>query len=299
METGGQGAAESQATPELGGMTDLPPGRPPGWPVWIATLVAMSLAEVESMIVWNSLGVVQGGVYALTTAPMFTSMGIWELTILGAAVVTESAYRGSNRPMADRLGWRSGRVRIWDLVFGVLLVLSSSFLIDGLLVASGLDYPAGREMAWFVNGISGSEFMLLLIVGSLAPGVCEEVFFRGLVLPRLAARHGALLGVVLSAALFGLVHRETVPVLGAAVTGLSLGWLALRSGTIVTGVIAHLLWNLCADLESWLLGPPLPTWTTWDFASAGAITVLAALALKVRWARLPPSAYRPSDEQRT
>lgn len=80
----------------------------------------------------------------------------------------------------------------------------------------------------------------LVAVGPLL----EEVLFRGLLLSALSNRYGDRTGLLLSSLLFALAHRSlwTFPYLLAG--GLVLGWLARRSGSLATCIVAHSLWNL-------------------------------------------------------
>jgi len=87
-----------------------------------------------------------------------------------------------------------------------------------------------------------------LVLG--APFV-EELFFRGLVLRSLARRFGPVIGVVGSSVLFGLVHFQTG--MGAAsdaalmcaigAFGLLLAYLAVRTGRLGPGLVAHATFN--------------------------------------------------------
>jgi membrane protease YdiL (CAAX protease family) len=80
-----------------------------------------------------------------------------------------------------------------------------------------------------------------LIVLALLPAFSEELVFRG-VFARSLARL-PIVAVVASAALFSVYHLVPAQMLGTFPLGLALGLLAVRSGSIVPGMIAHLLNN--------------------------------------------------------
>tara|TARA_B100001750_G_scaffold235528_2_gene238246 strand:- start:2533 stop:3396 length:864 start_codon:yes stop_codon:yes gene_type:complete len=67
----------------------------------------------------------------------------------------------------------------------------------------------------------------------------EEVFFRGLLLPGLAARHGAGPAVVLSALLFALLHFGWAAAGVAFVAGLLLGAVRVRAGSLWPSIALH------------------------------------------------------------
>ncbi len=80
-------------------------------------------------------------------------------------------------------------------------------------------------------------YMLMLAV-LLAP-ICEELFFRGLLVPRF--------GVVISAIVFGLLHftyGSILEVVGVMAIGLVLGMVFKKSKSITPCIVVHLLYNL-------------------------------------------------------
>lgn len=83
-----------------------------------------------------------------------------------------------------------------------------------------------------------SALAALLAVVVVAP-VGEELLFRGLVMPALRARYETATALAGSAALFGLSHVEPVAATGAAVAGLVLGAVALRTGSAWPAVAMH------------------------------------------------------------
>lgn len=87
-----------------------------------------------------------------------------------------------------------------------------------------------------------------LAVGILAP-LAEEMVFRGAILRCLDNVLGARLrwaAIVVSALLFGVVHGNMAQGFGAFVLGIALGWMYLRTGSIVPGVVFHWVNNSIA-----------------------------------------------------
>lgn len=85
-----------------------------------------------------------------------------------------------------------------------------------------------------------------IMIGLLAP-VLEEVVFRGAVLKALVDRtQRPALAIVLSALIFALLHFNPAQMPHAFLVGLLLGWLCLRTGSIVPGILFHWLNNTTA-----------------------------------------------------
>jgi sodium transport system permease protein len=94
------------------------------------------------------------------------------------------------------------------------------------------------------------DALVSLLAIAIAPAVCEEVLFRGLVLPALLRPLGAWGAAVVSALLFGMIHLDfaggglslyRVPF--AAVVGLGLAALRLRAGVLGPAILAHAALN--------------------------------------------------------
>ncbi len=92
------------------------------------------------------------------------------------------------------------------------------------------------------------SFIVLTIVVTLGPGICEELFFRGLVMRSLLETNRRTLAVAVSAVLFGLIHFDVLQSPGAAVIGVYLGVVALRADSLVPAALAHGVNNLICAL---------------------------------------------------
>lgn len=87
-----------------------------------------------------------------------------------------------------------------------------------------------------------------LSVGILGP-VAEEMVFRGAILRRLAELTGnrwQWLAIVVSALLFGIAHGNVAQGINAFLIGLLLGWLYLRTRSVVPGIAFHWMNNTVA-----------------------------------------------------
>jgi ABC-2 type transport system permease protein/sodium transport system permease protein len=92
--------------------------------------------------------------------------------------------------------------------------------------------------------------IFLVLVLAVVPAVLEELFFRGFLFSALAGEEGrAGPAIVGSAVLFALFHI-LVPgglaverLVSSLVMGLVLGWLAWASGSVLPGMVLHVLHN--------------------------------------------------------
>ena len=95
------------------------------------------------------------------------------------------------------------------------------------------------------NWWGGVSALLALVL--VAP-VTEELLFRGWLLQDLKERYGESRALIWSSALFGLAHLEAAAVLYAALGGLVLGAVALRTKSTLASIAMHAGVNAAALL---------------------------------------------------
>lgn len=109
-------------------------------------------------------------------------------------------------------------------------------LLQAVLGADGAASAADGAAAWFA---------LLVAAPLLEEWLCRGVAWDAAV--RLGGRHSALwVSAVLFAFLHGMNGGYLLEVPHRLLGGLALGWLRLRSGSLVPGMLAHLLHNAAA-----------------------------------------------------
>lgn len=85
----------------------------------------------------------------------------------------------------------------------------------------------------------------LLVAVAVAP-VCEEIFFRGFLLPGLARAMPIWAAVLLSALVFGFAHADLGSFVPLVAIGVVLGILRVWTGSVWPGMALHALNNLTA-----------------------------------------------------
>ena len=93
----------------------------------------------------------------------------------------------------------------------------------------------------------GGWSILQLLVISLIAGVSEEAFFRGAIQGSLADRIGVIPALVLASAAFGACHLLTwTYAIIAALIGLYLGLLWIWTGSLLTPMVTHAVYDFVA-----------------------------------------------------
>ena len=208
--------------------------------------------------------------------------GVWILLALCGATLSRP------RSLGDRLGLGRG---VLPISTSVVLVVGFIALSDGLhqwLVS--VDLRSTGSLAEIDAVVRESRarvpsFLLALLALGIAPGFGEEIFFRGFIQRGLVPRLGALWGVLLAAAVFGLAHLDPIHSSLAFLLGAYLGVVTQLAGCIRTAILCHALNNTLGVLAPALAPSALTSGGTW------AIPMLLALAgaalLYAFWQRPP------------
>lgn len=140
----------------------------------------------------------------------------------------------------------------------------------------------------------------------IVPALCEEWFFRGMLLRSLAKASRPLWGIAASAVAFGAFHTLSGSVVAfdrlipTTMMGLMLGWIATRTGSIWPGILLHMCHNASATLlarwategklPGWMPDPNQPLPGSWTVAS---VLLTGGLLVAIGWMTRPNPALNP------
>lgn len=200
----------------------------------------------------------------LASAPLFAArVGASTATTLVFAAATALAYTAGRRTCAAS-GWRRfalGAASGFASYPAWVAFVAVIGLGTGMLPRSG-----GPPTPWALL-----DWLPILV---LAP-LFEELLYRGLVLPALRRRLGALPAVVVTSALFAAPHLEPWQMLGTFCIGLALGSVFVVTGDVWLCVALHAGLNLAGLV----CGAPPVRWALDPGAAAIVGPILLALAL--------------------
>ncbi|MCL6642470.1 MAG: CPBP family intramembrane metalloprotease [Candidatus Bipolaricaulota bacterium] len=168
-------------------------------------------------------------------------------------------------------------------------------MISGLLfwpLVEALPGLVSKELEFLVRLSRFSDlptYLFYALALSVGPAISEELAFRGVILQGLRSRLGAISAVTVTAVLFGVIHLDILQGLGAIVIGLYLGYLTVRSGSIVPAMVAHGVNNLWSTVEASLWQAAYPQMSPrdillstgypwWVYGVAGAVLIVAIYA---------------------
>jgi membrane protease YdiL (CAAX protease family) len=112
-------------------------------------------------------------------------------------------------------------------------------LLTSVHPALGLDAHSQEVLRQAVRIDGAREAITVPLALVAIPAISEELFFRGLLLPGLTQRHGARVGLGVSALLFGVAHGAPAAIVYAGIAGVVLGDLRRRTGSVLPCIALH------------------------------------------------------------
>ena len=125
------------------------------------------------------------------------------------------------------------------VLWGVILLMLISVVLEPLLSLFPQTY---LDMLKDTAGSGGWAVLTLVIV---AP-IVEEVLFRGIVQETVTRQYGAWRGLLVASAIFGIIHFIPQQVINAFFAGLVLGYIYLKTGSLIPVIMIHAINNAIA-----------------------------------------------------
>ncbi|HLG94769.1 MAG TPA: type II CAAX endopeptidase family protein [Bryobacteraceae bacterium] len=166
---------------------------------------------------------------------------IWYALVFGALYVMLRARYG--QPFWPSLGWRFPFRGMPGIVFGGPVLAIAIGYAGYLLHTPNVQTP-------FQQMLSNRPTVVLFALFAVVVGpLCEELAFRGFLMPLLVRSFGALIGIVATGALFGLLHAPEYSwswrhVLLITAAGSAFGWVRYKTASTAASTFMHSAYNL-------------------------------------------------------
>lgn len=211
--------------------------------MWLGLGLALGLNVVVSiigMVIWLAAnggllanGDIQGATEKilndLSSSPLFLGASLLTLWAGFLTGVFVASYRKGQRSLAKDFGWRI----VWrtDIALGVGLAVLLRLADAGfgwLLQALGVN-PSNVDNSGPIVNQTGVALIVFGLAAAVGAPIVEELFFRGLALRAIQRRFGAIVGIIGSSVLFGLLHAQPDK---SGALGFSSLWLVLFTGSL-------------------------------------------------------------------
>ena len=126
-----------------------------------------------------------------------------------------------------------------------ILPILIAVLILSLLFLNAVGYEAPTQPVFdiFLEERSGNVVFFLTIFVSILGPIIEEIFFRGFLYSAIRKRFGVIAGVLLSSALFSMLHTNIASFLPIMVLGILMAFLYETTSSLITPITVHILHN--------------------------------------------------------
>jgi sodium transport system permease protein len=213
---------------------------------------------------------------------MMQMLIIQQLVIVATPPLFMAVMLTSSLRETLRLRWPG----TFNLVAAALLAVALHPLSLEFAVSISWFFPPLPESVTELMGVVSHGHLpwwLPFLAFAVAPAICEELAFRGFLLSGFVRGGRERLAIVLSALAFGIMHMIPQQVFNAALLGLVLGLIAVRTRSLLPGIVFHLCYNSFELLRN-RFGSELPTEGVWHWLyriepDAGGLRYQPALLL--------------------
>lgn len=140
---------------------------------------------------------------------------------------------------------------VLSIPIGVAVCLLANYVVSFVLVfieAFGVELSSPEISQ--PQGVSG--FLLNVLRTVIVAGLVEEISFRGCMMQPLR-KYGDGFAIAMSACAFGLMHGNLIQAPFALIVGIGLGYITIKTGSLVPAIIIHALNNFISTATSYLL----------------------------------------------
>lgn len=134
--------------------------------------------------------------------------------------------------------------RLKEIVLIPFIAIPAAVLVSLLSQVINQLFPFPKEYLEQISKLFQMKMPVWqqFLIIAVAPGVCEEVLFRGFLM-RFFEKNGKIAAVIISAFLFALFHLDPFRFLPVLLLGFLLGYLTIRSGSIYNSMLSHAINN--------------------------------------------------------
>ncbi len=200
---------------------------------FLFSYIASSIAqgqEVEIEVITSSMGYY----IAFTICTLLLYVAI----VLVYNKTKKISFRALN--LDFKMKWQTYLLLI---AIGVLSIFGIQYFIgaiDNFLKVVG--YPLSSDLAG-LNPTSWGKYVLAVVFLGIFPAIGEELIFRGVILHGLRSRFNDIVAVILSALMFAIMHESLQQLVYPFILGCIMGWVVLRTGSLVSSIIIHFVNN--------------------------------------------------------
>ncbi|MBE5732186.1 MAG: CPBP family intramembrane metalloprotease [Clostridiales bacterium] len=208
--------------------------------------VARIVSYFLSMYAFTSVDIVTA---EMTLDVIFTLM-VQVLFLLGAPFIVYKLYlKGKTSKFLSVSNVRpvSVKVCLIAILVGVLAPVMSmliNYIVNVVFLSIGIALPSSTII--LPENFNFGVLLLNILLTAILPGICEEIFNRGIVLSGLRSVFSDWVVILLGGLVFGLFHQYIFQTFYTAAFGMVLVYISLKTKSILPAMIIHFTNNFVA-----------------------------------------------------
>lgn len=134
---------------------------------------------------------------------------------------------------------------------GLCICMVANYVVSFLLIfVKAFGFELSSPDIAQPQGVSG--FLLSVLRTAIVAGLVEEISFRGCMMQPLR-KYGDGFAIAMSACAFGLMHGNLIQAPFALIVGIGLGYITVKTESLVPAMVIHALNNFISTATSYLL----------------------------------------------
>lgn len=199
-----------------------------------------NMHEANVMFVLIGIVLITLGAYVQTRwlipGLLITQYGIILLPVLLLALFRKKSFLKAFR-------FKKLPIQVVFKIIGLAILFIPIVAAANLIVISIIDLLSEVLEIPIPVANNGTQYVLYMFVISITAGICEEFFFRGMVLGGYQNSLNLKSAAIWSALMFGFFHFNPQNLVGPILLGLIFAYLVQITGSLWAGVVAHMANN--------------------------------------------------------
>ena len=127
---------------------------------------------------------------------------------------------------------------IWTVIFALPIAYTLNYFMTYILVKLDWFVPQSLDL-----GTGMVNYFIIIFLMAITPGICEEVFFRGMILRGYEKVFDQKKVILITGILFGVFHFEIQNLLLPTFLGIIFAWLVFTTKSIYPSMVGHAIFN--------------------------------------------------------
>ena len=209
----------------------------------------------------NIVDLIVGYIYGYNLGAKYRAMGLSQEEAMAAFQTDGNGYKGISmligalltllvffiieKVKKTSLAKETDMKKVTGKQIGLTVVgaLGGMFFMNFMLTILPIPEELLGDLTSGMGSLTSYPFWLAIIVNAILIPILEEVVFRGYIFSRLGKAMPAAVAAVISSVVFGLCHGGLVWAIWAGIVGLIICVVRIKSGSIIPGIVFHIIMN--------------------------------------------------------